>query len=123
MKREIKFRAWTGVNMKSNEELRSIGGFALIEGLSGKDLFVLPFPKYEIMQYIGLKDRNGVEIYEADIIKCKFNSEEAVGFIEYYDDRFVCNWITKTNFNDSLRARIDYIKVIGNIYENKELLK
>jgi len=59
--REIKFRAW-------NKENKKMDYFHLTHGDSygiGGDIF----PEYEIMQYTGLKDKNGKEIYEGDIMK------------------------------------------------------
>ncbi len=79
----------------------------------------------EVMQSTGLKDKNGVEIYEGDIIDSKHKLQ-----VLYQRDSFVVE--SKWNMNDSIRLSnyLDkrYIagcspEIIGNIYENKELLK
>lgn len=79
--------------------------------------------KCEIMQYIWIKDKNGKEIYEGDLVECiangKYGSESWVYPIEYFVDgqaflpNFACNlwwwwWAS--------------IEVIGNIYENHEIV-
>lgn len=96
---------------------------------------------YELMQYTGLKDKNEKEIYEGDIVKTYFNKKDAysintlnlkrsvnkIGKIEYIVDSF-CIFIPKFGeniyplsfFGDEI---INQIEVIGNIYDNPELLE
>lgn len=76
--------------------------------------------KVHLMQYTGLKDKNGKEIYEGDVVK----AEEYVGFknltaeVIYNRGRFSLN--TGTIPEDLIP---ELCEIIGNIYENPELLK
>jgi hypothetical protein len=114
--REIKFRAW---------DVNRIGAFNSILYQDDMELweFLLELHKHEteygckfkLIQFTGLKDKNSVEIYEKDIV------ENDDGF------RFSVDW-TEIGYNDGgvgYPIRLDECKsitVIGNIYENPELL-
>lgn len=93
-------------------------------------------PDCEYMQYTGLKDKNGKEIYEGDVIRCFSHTEEdrefdqiGINKIIYEEDftRFSLEQ-EKLDYGESTfyfcGIEPDFIlKVIGNIYENPELLK
>lgn len=128
--REIKFRAWS---ISQNEMLQNVGVHPhLMMDLAGDDdyykdnkdgrFLVCPtFTNYKIMQYTGLKDKNGVEIYEGDIVERI--KDKLFGVIYYsYDGYFI-------KVDNSIDARLhdwkcycDSIEIIGNIYKNPELL-
>jgi uncharacterized phage protein (TIGR01671 family) len=128
--REIKFRAWFGDKM--------IKPMSLQKMIHQKDNTIpLKVLEKEIifMQYAGLKDKNGVEIYEWDIVIVEnYNhhgkNPKKVMFV-YYDNLSAqyCIKIEKTNFKieDLIMENqplcfAHSIEIIGNIYENKELL-
>lgn len=72
----------------------------------------------DIMQYTGLKDKNGTEIYEGDIV---FDSHcEENGKVIFDEGRFVIEW---ESIEEDLFENCDIYEVIGNAYENPELLK
>ena len=87
------------------------------------------FDEIELMQFTGLKDKNGKEIYEGDIINYKYSRHTSTQFVVKYNE-FQATFVVVDNHNDlvyTFRELADYIQlnsleVIGNIYENKELL-
>ena len=84
----------------------------------------------ELMQFTGLKDKNGKEIYEGDIVKI-FNwgraNNKVIGIAEIKWDVDELGWRIEPTFDidtyDLIEKALYYCEVIGNIYENKELLE
>ena len=123
-----KYRAWNTekkIMCYDNED----GSAKLWDGAYGSEVgminFRLNMPEhlktYEYMQYIGVKDKNGNEIYEKDIVT--IDGEDEYFVVEWDSDtaRFVMNSETLTVDFDNYW---DYqVEVIGNIFDNPELLK
>jgi len=107
--REIKFRYWTSDKMLNQE--------AIINSLNK----YIARNDENLMQYTGLKDKNGVEIYEGDIVS--FNSiGNEIRYIKFENGGFYC-----ISDNNKYHRRWEVnpstdLEVIGNIYENKELV-
>ena len=72
-----------------------------------------------LMQTTGLEDKNGVEIYEGDIVKY-FRKGNSV--IEWKDGGFIIKRVMDGEY-ELMQSRIAEMEVIGNIYENPELLE
>ena len=120
--REIKFRAWLKEERKMvNVETLFIGINRLCFGNSKtEDLFFRDFEEVELMQYTGVKDKNGKEIYEGDITICKYGPQIAME-VKWVDEGF--RTLGKYDGDNYVGFVKNNEEVIGNIYENKNLLE
>jgi len=123
--REIRFRAWDKENNRMSPfELQDLWaeGHYILQGKSSGYL------RGEIMQYTGLHDKNGKEIYEGDIVKFSDNTihEGVLTKCEYSNRRaqFLYIFLSGENKGKATDMYDDWRKyeVIGNIYENPELV-
>jgi len=104
--REIKFRVWFNDQMTYAPLPNLMSMWKYADKKINPAIF---------MQFTGLKDKNGKEIYEGDIIRYNFKTKyDNQGFISevFFDEQM---WLTKEH---SLN-RINNVEVIGNIYKDK----
>lgn len=135
MSREIKFRLWSKIckifietnNPNLEFVINNNGYLYSIENFYG-EIYVLPQMDIEVLQFTGLQDINGKEIYEGDILKYNFpydgrlkhispvtylETQASFGLKDIYGNEIPLYRITANN----------YFEVVGNIYENPELLE
>lgn len=115
--RELKFRAWDKQSV-TYLYFELAAGIPAITGLG------------DFEQYTGLKDKNGVEIYEGDIVRDDYwgQIERATGQVYWLKDRWVIGKSPKLKtwweFNSIMGEPSEEDKeIIGNIHEDKELLR
>lgn len=78
-------------------------------------------------QYTGLKDKNGIKIFEGDIVKYYGICKPIIGVVKICEEDFsglygVCEAFTDGSGTSLLKSKID-CQVVGNIYETPEMLK
>ena len=123
--REIKFRAYIYKleRMEKVEQINFDIDNVEVNLSDSGDYWEYGFDEIELMQFTGRRDdsKSKVEIYEGDILEVKsaYHEIEFTGVVKYQNSSFC---IVNDGFTGY--AWIDYnVKVIGNIYENKELIK
>ena len=117
--REIKFRTW-------NKVTKVMYNSAIYNCKDSFDMILKSPQIYEVMQYTGLKDKNGVEIYEGDVLHKQGYWDIYIGFNERSSSfGFIAvDWVvTQGNFQTLSEQNMLTYEIIGNIHENSELLK
>lgn len=123
--REFKFRAWD----TEKQEIATVNFIGLNDyevGMEDEECrrWRATYPYVcRLMQYTNLKDKNGKEIYEGDILKVKVDDGEANLYVKYTNGEY--RVVNEGKWEDSLYAYMYFgdVEVVGNIYENEDLLK
>jgi len=118
-----KYRFW---NEKTKEMIYNLS----FKTDKGDEIKVCSYPNCISMQYMLLKDKYCIDIYEGDVVYYENNMENGVGVVEF--DIFMSprvRWITQNTPKPSAYSHISVlgccheVEVIGNIYENSNLLE
>lgn len=121
MKREIKFRAWDNEfnKMHPPDDLgirldgvllsydNNVDGFEEVLGWSDR---------FELLQYTGLKDKNGKEIYEGDVLE----NENGTNMLVIWMNSMAAFYVVNGDWNDLLEGYHNDSKVVGNKFENPD---
>ena len=126
MSREIKFKAWIKKGCESkmgevtliNLDEKYINYIICNKKKEIEIIGLAYFDEYELMQYAGLKDSEGYEIYEDDIVWNEYDEEYQVVIFDEGEYKLMGESHIQNLFNN-----LDYIDVRGNVYENLELVK
>lgn len=125
MSREIKFRAWNdvakvmypsnipGLLIHFDGELNGLDENGMLEGTDNTR-------QHHLMQYTGLKDKHGTEIFEGDILAIN-STRYVVGYREYSG-----GWqleIKNEYCAEMVQGNCELLEIIGNVYEHKHLLE
>ena len=123
--KKFKMKAWL---MKEKKMVSIIGidfNYEYIRYTEDDNLFnenykTAEFKNIELLQFTGLKDNGGQELYEADIIKFNDGIDDIYGLISY-DDEDGTYRVSYENITEHLSEREGDFEIVGNIFENPDL--
>ncbi len=137
--REVKFRAWNGTNMEHNVMAGWLGAY-YVKGIDENDsacmsTFNTHLGSSPLMQFTGLKDKGGKEIYEGDVVAHKILPSSVNGSptaiqielryeVVWWQGDYSGSW--KCRSIAAMPQLMDFapdLEVIGNIYENPDLIR
>lgn len=123
--KEFKMKAW----LKKEKKMVAIIGidfnYEYIRYTEDDNLFnenykTAEFKNIELLQFTGLKDNGGQELYEADVIKFNDGIDDIYGLISYdYEDGTYR--VSYENITEHLSEREGDFEIVGNIFENPDL--
>ena len=123
--KEFKMKAW----LKKEKKMVAIIGidfnYEYIRYTEDSNLFnenykTAEFKDIELLQFTGLKDNGGQELYEADVIKFNDGIDDIYGLISY-DDEDGAYRVSYENITEHLSEREGDFEIVGNIFENPQL--
>ena len=123
--KELKIKAW----LKKEKKMVSIIGidfnyeyirYTEDDNLFNSDYKTAEFKDIELLQFSGVKDNGGQELYEADVIKFNDGIDDIYGLISY-DDEDGTYRVSYENITEHLSDREGDFEIVGNIFENPDL--
>jgi len=131
MNRQIKFRAWhKGQKQMFTALYLTFGGKIGMWNYEETEIdFASEYPYLELIEFTGLLDKNGKEIYDGDILKLQYpvnygfggiHDKEIIVKVIYESGAF---WFEGEGYTDCNWHFYNDYEIIGNIYENESLLK
>lgn len=137
MSREIKFRAWDldRKQMRGVMDVKWFDDGAMRVNATESQTAYEPRLKtknvteFVLMQFTGLTDRNGNEIYEGDIVTAREKSNTATftGYVHFLNGQYWVNYIGYESYYVPLiqlvNAVYEPIEIVGNVYQDKHLLE
>lgn len=140
--REIKFRAWNGSEMFSDVGVTPSSDGSTPYVINGAEYDNIDYlPEAILMQYAGIKDKNGVEIYEGDILRHPYMTDEDdpaepdVGYLGSESVKYAVGEVKISPYLGSYlklrsgstrrvtRHRVTGGEVIGNVHEHGHLME
>ncbi len=124
--REIKFRAWHNYGDDGSGKMLFVGDSSGTTHPLDCCMYALQGQDVVLMQYTGLKDKNGTEIYEGDIVVLDLHpgawrDKDGPAPIEWIDDGW--DWLGFGQIATALGSEFGSPEVIGNIHANPELME
>lgn len=114
--RKLKFRAWE----KELEEMIPVYNISFTDKMINKYGVWRFFDEVELMQYTGIKDKNGKEIYELDILRCCNPETDSTFDALVYFDEPLLSYSLRDKFGDTyyLTSYSSDGEVVGNMFES-----
>lgn len=130
--REILFKAkridngeWVEGNYITDEQDKKKAYIGYIFGVINEmieDFDIAEVIPETLCQYTGLKDKNGNRVWENDIVRIENSMDEGIGNVEFYGGMWYVDGEPNNNLYDILEYDDGEVEVIGNIFDNPELL-
>jgi len=120
-----KFKVWCKTNKKWNNKECVISESGKLYEVWDNLIIELKKENHVICHATGLKDKNGVEIYEGDVVHYKNSLEQTKGIVKFGGCRFYYKWVDITEPDGAMYffQCEKELEIIGNVYDDQEWLE